>query len=146
MHIFKDSLAKGSAGEALFHQNMPHLKRLDGRKSDFIDEATGETYELKTDSYDMDATPNFFIEVYSDLRRKKVGGPAQALDNGTTYWVYMFRKNRTMFIFKTVELVEALKDIKLPIVRIQNMSWVTTGMKVERNLLSNIYKEVRLEK
>jgi hypothetical protein len=116
---------------------MPHLTRLDGRKHDLIDEATGETYELKTDSYDMSKTPNFFIEYYSDLERAKRGGPWQALANNTKYFVYMYPTNNTFFIFETEKLVAMLEHIvqDMMMIRIPNRTWTTCGFKVPRECL-----------
>jgi hypothetical protein len=147
MHNFKDSLIKGQAGEALFLQYMPHLQKLDGRQSDFVDSLTGERYELKTDSYDPARTPNMFIEHYSDVSREKPGGPLQALAHGSTYWCYFFPKALTCYIFVTSHLLEALPrltaDLELKLIR--NRGWTTSGWAVPRTRLQHLYKEVHFE-
>lgn len=137
MHYFQSSLKAGQAGEELFHSLMPHLTRLDGRKSDFIDKMTGETYELKTDSYSMDSTPNFFIEFMSNIEKGTKGGPWQAKANASTFFVYMYPKSKTMFIFKTDLLVNVLEcmvqDFKM--IHIPNRTWTTGGFKIHRDAL-----------
>lgn len=145
MHDFKTSLAKGKQGEALLLEAMPELVPLNGRKSDFINPATEELYELKSDQYDMSATKNFFIEIYSDVERKAVGGPWQAAEHGSQYWMYMFPKNRVLFIFKTVDLLNYLEYISTSVYetsRIYNRSWTTLGMKVPREDLKHLYVRI----
>ncbi len=148
MHDFKSSLDKGAAGEVIFAE-VSGLLRLDGRKHDFVDKETGETYELKTDSYDMAKTKNFFIETWSDAERRKEGGPRQALRNGSCYWVYFFVKNRTYFIFETAALCKTLEQLykkhAFKEVSIPNKSWTTVGLLVPRELLTTIAKEVVYE-
>lgn len=144
MHDFKTSLAKGKQGEALLLTVMPQLEPLDGKRSDFIHKDTNELYELKSDQYDMRNTENFFIELYSDLDRKKVGGPAQALEHHSKYWIYMFVKNRVLFIFETELLVRRIEKIKSAYIsiNIQNATWTTTGIKVLRKDLEDLYTKV----
>lgn len=143
IHDFKTSLAKGAAGEVLLMEAWPGLERLDGRKSDFLVLATGEQLELKSDQYDMDKTENFFIEVWSDRERLKVGGPRQALSHGSSIWVYMFPKNRTMFVFDTGALVSWLAEnvAVYPLINIPNRTWITAGIKVPREVLKHLYQQ-----
>lgn len=147
MHSFQSSLAKGQKGEALLLQLWPGLKRLDGRKHDFVIEATGETLELKTDSYSTEKTKNFFLELVSNVQGFKVGGPAQALKNGTKYWVYLYPASNVMYIFETAQLVEELNKLlyteELAPCLIRNKTWTTIGVKVPRKLLEHIYTERR---
>lgn len=140
---FKDSLAKGLQGENIFASLFPHLKKLDGRKSDFVNPKTGRTYEVKCDSYDMLVSPNFFIEIWSDVDKKKVGGPRQALKNDTDFWVYIFEKNSTMFLFSVKQLVKWMEanENKYRQVRVMNKGWVTVGAVVSREDLAKIYKK-----
>lgn len=144
-HDFSSSLAKGQAGEGLF-LSITKLKKLDGRRHDFIDEATGETYELKTDSYDETRTKNFFIELWSDYDRGTKGGPEQALQHGSTYWVYLFPTNGVYYKFRTAELCKLLKELykqhSFREVKIPNKTWTTVGALVPRELLSSIAERV----
>lgn len=144
MHNFQSSLRKGQAGEELLLTLWPGLTKLDGRRSDFVT-SEGETVELKTDSYTVEKTANFFIELVSDLQRFKVGGPAQALNNKTTYWVYLYPASKVLYIFETDKLVKEIHKLllteKLVPCLIPNKSWTTMGIKVPRELLSHIYTE-----
>jgi hypothetical protein len=142
VHYFKNSLKVGQAGEEMLLKLWPDLQRLDGRKHDFIVKSTGQTLELKTDTYSMAQTPNFFIELWSNLDKGKKGGPWQALANGTDLWCYMFAKDKTAFLFNTAELVAALDVLieKYPGVSIPNQSWTTVGCKVPRSVLESYYR------
>lgn len=144
MHNFKSSLAKGKVGEALLLEAMPELVPLNGRRSDFIHSVTEELYELKSDQYDMRNTENFFIETWSDLDKKKRGGPWQALEHNSKYWIYMFVKNRTLFVFNTAELVNHLDGTidNYDNINIPNIAWTTQGIKVPRTYLWHLHTEV----
>lgn len=143
IHSFAKSLAKGKLGEDLLNEVWPTLRRLDGRKADFVDTISGLRIELKSDSYNMEKTPNFFIEIWSDIDRHKVGGPWQALEHGSDLWIYMFQANRTMFIFEVATLVATLEKLvdEYPRIEIPNKSWTTIGVKVPRERLSHIYEK-----
>lgn len=147
MHNFKESLAKGKAGEALFLLHMPWLQKLGGRQSDFMDSRDGSLWELKCDSYDITRTSNMFIEFYSDITKQKPGGPTQALAHGSKFWAYYFIKNATCFIFQTKDLVEALPSLikDLEPKYINNRGWTTMGYAVPRARLSHLYTEVHFE-
>ncbi len=146
MHSFKSSLAKGQKGEELLLKVWPGLTRLDGRKHDFVD-AAGLTYELKTDSYTTEKTANFFIELVSNIQNMKVGGPKQALNNGTTFWIYMYPASNVLYVFNTQELVDEMNKLlvseQLALSLIPNRGYSTVGVKVPRKLLAHIYTEKR---
>lgn len=147
MTKFKNDLRTGQTGEALFHANFPNLKRLDGFKHDFINESNGTTFEVKCDTYDMQQTPNFFIEVLSDVARNKPGGPFQAAKNGTTNYEYMYIKNKRLFSFSVDALVGfilANRD-KYRSVDIENEGWVTAGILVPRADVAHLYIESELK-
>ncbi len=147
MHNFNASLQKGKLGEKWLFEHWPHpgLEVLDGRKSDFIDIRTRRRVELKTDSYDMNNTGNFFIEQWSDVDKMKPGGPQQALLHNSELWVYLFIQNKTYFVFETQELVDFMKENahKYPLVTINNRSWTTVGLKVPRADVAHLYEEVK---
>ncbi len=147
IHNFKHSLAIGQQGEAQLLLYMPELTKLDGRKADFINEQTGATYELKTDSYDYNKTANFFIETASDAELGKPGGPWQALEHGSTYWLYMFSRNKVLFTFKTLPLVQWLDTHpkKYPLISIPNKGWTTLGFKLPRVDVAHLYMEKHFE-
>jgi hypothetical protein len=144
MYNFDSSLKAGQVGEERFHAAFPQLQRLDGFKSDFINPKNKHTYELKSDSYDMNKTPNFFIEIYSDVARKKFGGPRQALSHGSHYWAYFYTQNNTIFLFNTKRLVKWLEQNEelYHIRSIENIRWTTTGILVNRSHLATLYKKI----
>ena len=141
---FKDSLAKGKTGESLFLSLFPKLKQLSGRKSDFCNPRTGLLIELKSDFYNMEHTENFFIELYSDIDRKKVGGPRQAAEHGTDLWAYLYMENSAVFFFKVSALVRWLdqNESKYKPLRIMNKGWITSGILVKRDDLKHLYKKI----
>ncbi len=136
----------GQAGEELFHKHRPELQRTDGRRHDFIC-PDGTTLELKCDSYDMNKTSNFFIEVWSNYESGRPGGPLQAQNNGTTKWVYMFPKNMTYFEFNTNALVAWLETdgAAYDLIEIKNPRYTTMGIKAPRAVLAHLFKEVKIE-
>lgn len=145
MSNFEKDLTKGKKGEQLFLEYAPfNLIALNGRESDFVDEF-GDTWELKSDQYDMDKTSNFFIEVISNDNNFKKGGPWQAAEHGSKYWVYFFPKNMKAFIFDTLQLVEWLNlNNHFETIRIPNKFYNTIGIKVPRADLKHLYMEIDL--
>lgn len=144
---FKQQLAKGEIGEIIFlaaHQD--DLVKLDGFKGDFA-LADGTKLELKTDMYDMERTPNFFVERYSDAAKKSPGGPWQAAAHGCTHFVYFYPKNLTYFTFDVAKLVGALEKLE-PILEeklIKNTSHTTMGYLVPRDLVAELATVGQLE-
>lgn len=133
-HNFKESLAKGKAGEALLLKLWPELVPTDGRKGDFM--LGPNKVEVKSDNYSMD-TGNFFMERWSDFLKQKPGGVWQALQHEANIFVYWYPKDKIAFIFDSVILKNALEDIikDLTPVQIPNVAWLTIGFKVPRQLL-----------
>lgn len=140
-HNFKVSLKKGKDGELMLQEYWPDLEPLDGRRSDFKLKSTGQLLELKSDQYNMADTENFFIELWSDGAKLKPGGPMQAMKHDSELWVYFFVANKTVFIFKTTELVEwiLLHSYKYKRVAVLNRTYKTIGIKVPRDVLSLLY-------
>jgi hypothetical protein len=146
MHDFKSSLVAGQVGEALF-QSLTGFKKLSGYQSDFLDESTNETYELKTDSYTLEKTKNFFIELYSNVDKGTLGGPKQAASHGSKYWVYLYAASKVYYVFNTLELIAELDRLSseqvFKRINIPNRSWTTVGILVPRALLTPIAREVK---
>jgi hypothetical protein len=144
---FKGQLRTGQIGEVLFHlAHAGTLTRTDGRKADFLCALTGDGTELKTDSYDMEKTPFFFMERFSDAEKRSPGGPWQAASHGAKYFAYFFVTNLTFFRFETEKLVAKLDELlpSLTPVPISNKSWTTVGYKVPRAALEGLYERVAL--
>ena len=92
------------------------LIQMDGRGRDFrvierdSKSVLAEEYaELKTDRYTFQETKNFFIEIYSNQALKTPGGPTQALEHNNAWFIYRFKYEGDIFVFKTGELVEFLE-------------------------------------
>jgi hypothetical protein len=144
---FRSQLGVGQMGEAMFFEaHAGRFVRTDGRKGDFVCSLSGDTYELKTDTWDMNKTPNMFIEHLSDEAKGTPGGPWRALQDGSKFFVYMFAPNLTYFTFETAALVARMETL-LPSLKpfpVQNKGYVTVGYRVPRASLADIYSEVRL--
>ena len=146
---FKDQLLVGDAGARLFQerweaQTIPHA---DPKGPDFVD-ALARCIELKTDTYPMSKTPNFFMERWSDVGTRRPGGPWQAFGKGCNLFVYLFLADRVWFVFDDLPALLARLDSLtpgLPAKHIRNKGWVTEGYAVSRLALSDLYKEVALD-
>lgn len=140
MFKFNDQLSVGGSGEELFLSLHPWLNKADGIKFDF--ERDGKTVELKTDTYSMASTKNYFMERYSDTERGTPGGPWRAAKDDVTYFVYMYLPEKSCFWFNSKELVHHL-DIYCAgrrLVEIPNKTWVTTGYLVPRIAVEGLVK------
>lgn len=148
MFIFENSLRAGQVGESIFLEKFGNiLERMDGRVHDFKIINSSKTLELKSDYYDMNKTPNFFIERYS--YDSKPGGPWRSLQDSVDYFCYFFVKNNIAFLFNTKELVNALETLivekNLTLIDIPNKGYTTRGYKINREWLSSICKTKVLE-
>lgn len=134
---FKDQLAKGHKGEELFLKHHPDIKRLDGRRGDFIGQ-TGRLIELKTESRPS-TTPNLFCERYSDFAKKSPGGAWQAAEHGAYYLVQMFSDGVCLW-FPVAILLPFLKENegrwRLHLVR--NKGWSGGGYAVPQKELIHL--------
>ena len=133
---FNEQLNVGDVGESDFkkyYQRLGPIKSNDLR-IDFILK-NGLMVELKTDTYDMAKTPNFFMELYGNEQRK-LGGPWRTKQDGVSLFVYYFKKNKTFFWFNPITLCELLdtiiKDRGLTTTKIVNSGWVAEGYKIPR--------------
>lgn len=140
-HNFQTSLAKGKAGEALILKLWPELMATDGRKGDFLLGADKLKVEVKSDSYGLHGSPNFFFERYSNASKGSPGGPWQALAHGCNLFVYFYPSDRVAFIFDTVIVVNLLNQLitSLQPVEVQNRGYTTIGFKVPRSELEGLY-------
>lgn len=145
IHDFHKSLSIGEAGEALFTSFFPHLIKQDKNSFDFLDLATGLKYEIKSDSYGLNGSPNFFMERYSNLSKKSPGGVWQAAHHGADYFIYMYPKDKTAFVMSVPILLAYLESQKYGSISVRNKAWITTGYKVPRADLAHLYREIKLE-
>lgn len=141
---FKMQLEVGQNGENLLMEVYPHkLTVHEGRDGDFID-SKGRKIELKTDTYDMNKTPNFFIERFSDYHRKTPGSVWQAYEHGCDIFIYMFVRNSTYFKCSDLEgLLGKLNkyyEDNPSLIFVKNRGWVTAGMKVPRELVAEYFE------
>ena len=108
---FDDQLQIGDTGESDFvkvYEKLEPKKSTSDFKFDFLLN-NGKTIELKTDSYDMRKTPNFFMEQFTvSGKRKILGGPWRSKEHKVDYFVYYFIKNKIFFWFSPIDLCEFL--------------------------------------
>lgn len=149
---FKEQIKVGNKGQDLFMKHYHHpLVIFPEHKADFKRVTDGKLVELKSDSYDMEKTPYFFIERYSDLGKKSPGSVWQSWAHKVPVFVYMFTKNNTYFEFSTKELVAFLTPIadeieaKGKFIHIRNPAWTTAGFKLKREDVKHLYKEYRFD-
>jgi hypothetical protein len=142
---FKKQLNIGDDGEKLFLKTYQsrQSKKADGIKFDFfIDD--GKTVELKTDTYSMSRTPNFFMEYFGNKDSGAIGGPWRALRDKVDYFVYLFLYDRTFFWFDPKTLCPFL-DGEINNLRpkeIPNRTWTTVGFAVPREICSPYCLEI----
>lgn len=140
---FQDQLLIGDRGEQLFMERYP--KKLvihPGRDGDFIEVNSGKKIELKTDTYNMDKTENFFIERYSDIHKKTPGSIWQAQSHGCDIFCYMFVRHNIWFQFNNIPSliveIERLTHNK-GLVYIKNRGFISGGYKIPRDIVSDFY-------
>lgn len=148
-HKFHDSLQVGDAGEALFSDANPSFQKQDKKShTDFICSDSGDSLELKTDTYPMDKTENFFIERYSSDKTMLPGGPYRNLK--TTHWVYYFISDDVAFWFNPQELVTLIHKLGLDnekkLTRVYNRSYATLGWKIPRRDVEHIARQTSFAK
>jgi hypothetical protein len=147
---WKTQFDKGMDGETLFQSiyTGQSLTKSETREYDF-DREDGKRVELKTDSYDIDKTKNFFIERWSVFEKKKPGSVWQSIDKADVF-IYFFSKNKVWFEFPDiVALVAAVEDYvaehEVPLVFVQNKGYNGAGYRIPRNVLAHLCKEGRCE-
>lgn len=140
---FKKQLTLGDRGESLFMERYPRkLEIYPGREYDFVVKSSREKIELKTDSFNMLKTPNFFFERYSDIQSKKPGGPWRAAEDKVDIFCYYFVRFNMWYEFRDLpELIKVLDKYteKKGMIWIKNKGWTTGGFTVPRDLLEPYY-------
>lgn len=138
---FKKQLKTGDIGEKLFltYYKNKNAKKTDGKVFDFTTDLG--TVELKTDTYSMLETPNFFMEKYGNIKTQALGGPWRAFKDGVDFFVYFFLSNKVFFWFKSSELCSFL-DVQtqnIPQRIIRNNGWETVGYLINRDSCKHLY-------
>lgn len=145
---FHHQLAIGESGERCFkkcYSSLVPTKSIDLKFDFFLND--GSSVELKTDTYSMDETPNYFMEFYSDTNKGTFGGPWRAFLDKATFFVYYFIRDKTFIWFRPEQLCPILEEIiekeALTPKNIKNKTWTTQGFTIPRDLLKNV--EIRKE-
>lgn len=151
MYQWESQLAIGHKGEQLIKETYPnHFDWfVKSNASDFIYKKNGTPTEVKTDTYSINKTPNFFIERYSKQHRHSPGGPWQAWEKGSRIFIYFFINDGKLFVFKNLQaLIVLVEDYvterSIPLIEVPNKGYITLGYKIPRKILSNLYEEVTL--
>lgn len=148
---FKDQLRIGDLGESDFIKTYKRLKpeKSKNLQIDFLLN-NGKTVELKTDSYDMNKTPNFFMEQFTvNGEKKNLGGPWRSKDHKIDCFVYYFLNNKVFYWFTPETLCEFLDEFivvnKLKPISIPNKDrggnfYEALGFKIPRESLKKVWK------
>lgn len=99
--------------------------------------------ELKVDYY---KTHNHFIERFSNLAKKKYGGPWQYNKRGVKYYAFYYKEIEELYVFEIKSLLERLTELnesgiitKKNASKVkQNKDYVTYGYRVRKSLLRDV--------
>ena len=149
IHSFKESLKKGQDAETLWLELMTEkypmyqIERMDGRRHDFVMHSPlgSFTVELKSDSYDMQKTPNIFMERWSVWETKKPGGIWQAQSKDIDLYCYWYPTNKMMLTGAVNKLILNIEAMAIPdkkLIPVFNRGFTTKGYKIERKRLYEI--------
>lgn len=146
-HSFWDSLKVGTRGEELLiqHYHEP-LVVIPDRYADFRRVTDGKTVELKTDTYNVTKTQNYFFERYSDFHKKTPGGPWRARKDRVGVFVYYFVRSNLYFNFEDVkalckEIERIVKRKKQGLILVKNRGYITAGYTIPRDSLAHLCTE-----
>lgn len=140
---FQKQLRLGERGEQLFMEHYPKKLMIHPeRDGDFIEINSGKKIELKSDSYNMEKTENFFFERFSNIETETPGSVWQAASHGCEIFCYQFVRHNVWFQFNDIpKLVTRLEEIlgDRSLIWIKNKGWITGGFKVRREDLADLY-------
>lgn len=148
---FAQQLKVGNEGERLFLANYhaPIIKISHKDKAgDFRRVDDWSLVELKTDTYQMDKTPNLFFEHTSNVEKGTPGGPWRTLKEGVDHFCYHYIKNKTYFEFSDVaalcsELDAIISGGKAKAKTIPNRGFLTIGYVVPRERVAKLCREFK---
>jgi hypothetical protein len=137
---FKNQLKVGNKGENYFikcyHKLNP--RKSSSKEIDIIIE-DNKKVELKSDSYSMDKTPNFFLEKIGNNVSGKLGGAHRAVADGIDWFVYLYMNDKTFFWFKPEDLKNFIDSNKqLEEKRVLNKSYHSIGVLIPRELVKHL--------
>ena len=139
---FKKQLRAGEVGEIVFlaSQRNDLVKLTDFVSGDFECQDTGDRYEIKSNYYPIEATPNFFFERYSNEAKGTPGGPWRAKEEGVTHFIYFVVPSLVYFKFDTEALVAALDPLIETIkpFPVPNKNYTTIGYRVPREAVIHL--------
>lgn len=147
---FNDQRRIGDIGESDFVKVYENLKPKKSEANFQIDFtlSNGKTVELKTDSYDMERTPNFFMEQMTiSGKNSNLGGPWRAKEHKLDYFVYYFLKNKSFFWYEPKPLCKFLdkfvEEYKLKPISIPNKDsrgnyYEALGFKIPRDSIIHL--------
>ncbi len=156
---FKDQLRIGDIGESDFtkiYEKLEPVKSVKNRKIDFTLN-NGKTVELKTDSYPMAKTVNFFMEKNTILPdgTELMGGPWRSKEHKLSYFVYYYMNDKVFFWFDPVTLCKYLdkyikknkvKPIAIPNRDGKGQTFRSYGYKIPRaDIVDVLLKEHKVE-
>lgn len=143
MSNFGADLKRGRLGEEMLMKLWPGLISLGGKGAD-LKTVDNELVELKTDFYSMKKTPNMFIEIWGNLEQARLGGVKKALQDGCKWFVYLYIKDETAFVFDCKELGALLDSNTVPgeIKYVENNSYTTMGLAIDRQYLVPISRVI----
>ena len=135
---FKNDLKRGDAGERFFLTMLPGARKVPASHRDDYDfELDGRRFEIKTDFYPEDMTPNFFIESVSNKAKGTPGGPFRCPPD--TIYIYFFYHTRHYYLFRAGDLATAterlVRELRLKPHLVENPNHFTIGYRVPRRAL-----------
>ena len=149
---FDKSKEVGDKGEKWFVKTYPKIFKpfTESRDSDLIHIPDGRRVEVKTDTYNMTDTPNFFIERFSDIGKHTPGSFWQVLGKSELF-IYLFWPNKKWFWcdnielgIKVIEAINGLVLVSIPNKPKYGKPYVTSGWPIRREYLINkgVFKDM----
>src|SRR5574343_1081069 len=128
MANFAKDLKFGQEGEELLLSMYPALSLHPGRSHD-LRGSDGCKIELK---YDNTKYENIFLEVIANDNKQSPGAVFTAIENKVDYFVYMFKRDGSVYWFRTAELAFFLWNNKerYDLKKVWNKTYNTYGIAV----------------
>lgn len=147
---FDEQEKEGKAGEIRIFKTWPDkFEWFEGNEYDLILKPNKKV-EIKTETtYNLESSPNFFMERYSDDFVFKSGGPWRAQEDGIDIFISYFIQNDILFWFNDInKLVERCEKMILETnprsSYVKNKGYYTIGYPMRRYWFKDLYKEIKL--